>query len=127
MDLRLEAEVIWLSVSREINALPKCGGERKQRFDRSYSLRMCKLACRCAIPAPIKALNPSHERIVIPSAFGECYQKNEGLVSTSSRCIENAKPVRSSFRLSPDRRLFVVQLLSQDTRDILDPAEAHCA
>ena len=36
----------------------------------------------------------------------------------SSRCIENAEPVLSSSRLSPDRRLFVVQLPQDETRDI---------
>src|SRR5271170_5399584 len=30
-----------------------------------------------------------HEQIVILSLPAKCYQKNKGLVSTSSRCIEN--------------------------------------
>jgi hypothetical protein len=59
----------------------------------------------------------------------KCYQKDEGLVSKSSRCIENTEPVLSRRRLSPDRRLFVVQL-SQDTyatSDSYNPGEAYCA
>ncbi len=44
------------------------------------------------------------------SSHAMCYQKNRGLVSTSSRCIQNAEPVLPSSRPSPDRRLFVVQL-----------------
>jgi hypothetical protein len=51
-----------------------------------------------------------YEQIVILSLPAKCYQKNKGLVSKSSRCMENAKPVLSSSRLSPDRRLFVAQL-----------------
>jgi hypothetical protein len=43
------------------------------------------------------------------SLVTKCYQKNKGLVSTSSRCIENTEPVLSSSRLSPDCRLLVVQ------------------
>jgi hypothetical protein len=46
-----------------------------------------------------------------------CYQKNNGLVSKSGRCIENTEPVLSSSRHSLDRGLFVVQR-PQDTRDI---------
>src|ERR1700723_2043218 len=46
-----------------------------------------------------------------------CYQESSGLVSKSSRCIENTEPVLSSSRLSPDCRLFVIQLF-QDTRDV---------
>jgi hypothetical protein len=34
-----------------------------------------------------------HEQIVIPSLPAKCYQKNKGLVSTSSRCIKNTEPV----------------------------------
>jgi hypothetical protein len=51
-----------------------------------------------------------HEQIVILSLPAKCYQKNKGLVSTSSRCIENTEPVLSSSRPSPGCRLFVVQL-----------------
>jgi hypothetical protein len=61
-----------------------------------------------------------HEQIVIPFRPAKCYQKNNGLVSTSSRCIENTEPVLSSSRLSPDRRLFVVQL-SQHTNTTFNP------
>jgi hypothetical protein len=39
-----------------------------------------------------------HEQIVIQSLPAKCYQKNKGLVSTSSRCIENTEPVLSSSR-----------------------------
>src|SRR5580698_9152852 len=41
------------------------------------------------------------------SGAAKCYQKNKGLVSTSSLGIENTEPVLSSSRLSPDRRFFV--------------------
>ena len=34
-----------------------------------------------------------HEQIVILSLPAKCYQKNKGLVSTSSRCIKNTEPV----------------------------------
>jgi hypothetical protein len=46
------------------------------------------------------------------------YQKNKGLVSKSGRFIENTQLVLSSSRLSPDRRLFVVQLPPRHARDI---------
>jgi hypothetical protein len=61
-----------------------------------------------------------HEQIVILFPCPKCYQKNTGLVSKSSRCIENTEPVLSSSRLLPDRRLFVVQL-SQDTNATFNP------
>ena len=59
-----------------------------------------------------------HEQIVILSLPAKCYQKNIGLVSTSSRCIKNSEPVLSSSRPSPDRRLFVVQASPTHKRDI---------
>jgi hypothetical protein len=42
-----------------------------------------------------------HEQIVILSLPAKCYQKDKGLVSTSSRCIKNTEPVLSSSRPSP--------------------------
>ena len=41
-----------------------------------------------------------HERIVIVAAW-QVLSKIDGLVSTSSRLIENTEPVLSSSRLSP--------------------------
>jgi hypothetical protein len=54
------------------------------------------------------------------SLTAKCYQKNSGLVSKSSRCMENTEPVLSSSRLSPDRPLFVVQL-PQHTNATFNP------
>jgi hypothetical protein len=57
----------------------------------------------------------------------KCYQKNNGLVSTSSRCIENMEPVLSSSRLSPDRRLFVAQLSPRHATSNPIRLRAFCA
>src|SRR3984957_8279382 len=59
------------------------------------------------------------------SVAAKCYQKKKCLVSQSSRCIENTEPVLSSSRLSPDRRLFLVQL-PQATYATSNPIRAEC-
>jgi len=43
---------------------------------------------------------------------------NEGLVSERSRCIEITEPVLASYRLSPDRRLFVGPSFPKTPRNI---------
>jgi|ERR1700677_2905515 len=55
--------------------------------------------------APVIASSMNESSSYSPPA--KCYQRNNGLVSTSSRCIENTEHVLSSSRLSPNRRLFV--------------------
>jgi hypothetical protein len=67
--------------------------------------------------APVIA--PSMNKSSSYSPPAKCYQKNKDLVSMSSRCIENTELALSSSRLSPDRRLFVVQLFSRHTRHLI--------